>query len=338
MNRLLWLMVIWGLMLTGCRKELCYDHFDHTPGVYLDVKAEWEQVWERDYGCDWKNHWLSEWGYTYQEFSPQKSDGIGVVVYDNKGIYLEDHLPQDGGRFSLFAEGKYDMLFYNDDTEYIVYDNIHSFQDATATTRTAIRGGFSALHAEERTMNQPDMLYGCYLNEYQAERTTEYASLPLKMTPLVYTYYIRYEFAYGLQYVALARGAIAGMAEKVYLYDGHTGSDVATILFDCELKEYGVEAQVKSFGLPNYPGSYYSRIDDGDLRFALNLEVRLTNGEYKNFEFDITDQLKKQPRGGVIVLDRLVVTDEEGEAKNGIVIEVEGWGESIDITLPLNKN
>ena len=337
MKQMWWMMALWLVMLTGCRKELCYDHYNHAPGVYLDVEAQWEQVWELDYGCDWKNHWQSEWGYAYDDFSPQKPNGIGVVVYDNKGIYLEDHLAQDGGKFSLFAEGEYDMLFYNDDTEYIVYDNIHSLQNATATTRTAMRGGFRALHAEERTMNQPDMLYGYYLDEFQAERTAGYASLPVKMTPLVYTYYIRYEFSYGLQYVALARGAIAGMAEKVYLYDGHTGNDVATILFDCELKEYGAEAKVMSFGLPSYPGTYYNRTDDEEQNFMLNLEVRLTNGDYKTFEFDITDQLKNQPRGGVIVLDGLVVTDEEGEAKSGITVEVEDWGEYIDIPLDFDR-
>jgi len=336
MNRVWGLVLMLGLLLTGCRKDLCYDHPDHAPGVYLDVKAQWEQVWERDYGCDWKNHWVSEWGIAYEAFTPLKAGGIGVVVYEDEGIYLEDHLLQDGGKLTLLAEGKYDMLFYNDDTDYILYDNIHSLVDATATTRTAVRGGFSALHAEERTMNQPDMLYGYYLDEYQAERKVDYIPLPIKMTPLVYTYYIRYEFSDGLEYVALARGAIAGMAEKVYLYDGHTGDDVATILFDCQLKEFGAEAKVMSFGLPNYPGSYYNRTDDEEQNFMLNLEVRLTNGDYKTFEFDITDQLKNQPRGGVLVLNGLVITDEEGKPKNGITVEVEDWGEYIDIPLPLN--
>lgn len=336
MNRLLGLMLILVWLLTGCRKDLCYDHLDHAPGIYFDVKAQWEQKWEHDYGCNWKNNWQIDWKIAYEELNPKKALGIGVVVYGEEGIYLEDHLPQEGGKFTLLAEGKYDMLFYNDDTEYIVYDNKHSLVDATATTRTAMRGGFSALHAEERTMNQPDMLYGYYLNEYQAERTVDYTPLSVKMTPLVYTYYIRYEFSYGLKYVALARGAIAGMAEKVYLYDGHTGDDVATILFDCQLKDYGAEAQVMSFGLPNYPGRYYNRTDGDERNFMLNLEVRLTNGDYKTFEFDITEQLKSQPRGGVLVLDGLEVTDEEGKSKSGITVEVEDWGEYIDIPLPMN--
>lgn len=39
-----------------------------------------------------------------------------------------------------------------------------------------------------------------------------------------------FKFSKGLKYVALTRGALAGMAEKVYLNDGRTGSETATIL------------------------------------------------------------------------------------------------------------
>ena len=72
--------------------------------------------------------------------------------------------------------------------------------------------------------------------------------------------------------------------------------------------------------------------------YHLNLEVRLHNGAMKTFEFDVTDQVKAQPRGGVIIVsDGLVITDEEGAAgsDSGFDIDVEGWGDYIDIPLPL---
>jgi len=73
---------------------------------------------------------------------------------------------------------------------------------------------------------------------------------------------------------------------------------------------------VKSFGIPDYPGDHYG---DGtrttERSYHLNLEVRLHNGAMKTFEFDVTDQVKAQPRGGVIIVsDGLVITDEEGAA------------------------
>lgn len=112
-----------------------------------------------------------------------------------------------------------------------------------------------------------------------------------------------------------------------------------SVMFDCTLRDYGPEATVKSFGIPDYPGDHYG---DGtrttERSYHLNLEVRLHNGAMKTFEFDVTDQVKAQPRGGVIIVsDGLVITDEEGAAgsDSGFDIDVEGWGDYIDIPLPL---
>lgn len=225
------------------------------------------------------------------------------------------------------------LLFYNNDTEYIVFNDLTAVATASATTRTVSRGNFQKPHASERTMNQPDMLYGNYEENYETERTLEPVKLPVRMKPLVYTYLIRYEFKKGLQYVALARGALAGMAESVYLKDGHTGDETATILFDCTKEDYGAEVRVNTFGVPNYPGDHYIR---AERRFTLNLEVKLYNGKFKNFEFDVTDQVVGQPRGGVIVVDGIEISDKEGSEGSGAFDPtVEGWGDFIDIPLPI---
>lgn len=102
-------------------------------------------------------------------------------------------------------------------------------------------------------------------------KTLAPTELPVTLRPLVYTYMIRYEFESGQQYVALARGALAGMAETVYLNDGHTGETAATVMFDCTLEDYGAEALVQSFGVPDYPGEHYGRNGTDGRRYSLNL-------------------------------------------------------------------
>lgn len=64
----------------------------------------------------------------------------------------------------------------------------------------------------------------------------------------------------------------------------------------------------------------------------LNLEVRLKNGKVKNFDFDVTDQVHRQPRGGVIIVDNLVISGGEFE------VDVEDWGDYEDILLPIDDN
>ena len=69
----------------------------------------------------------------------------------------------------------------------------------------------------------------------------------------------------------------------------------------------------------------------------LTREVRLHNGKFKTFEFDVTDQLLGQPRGGVIVVDGIEIPDKEGTEGGGTFDpEVDKWGDYIDIPLPIN--
>lgn len=336
MNRVWGLVLMLGLLLTGCRKDLCYDHPDHAPGVYLDVKAQWEQVWERDYGCDWKNHWVSEWGIAYEAFNPKVPEGLRLRTYKEEQPLEVFNLEPEGELAMLKEEGTYSLLFHNNDTEYIVYDGLSVSTRATATTRTVSRSGFRSLHEGERTINPPDMLYGKYISEYVAEEKVGAELMDITMRPLVYTYYIRFEFAKGLEHVVKACGAIAGMAEKVYLYDGHTGEDAATILYDCQLTKTGVEAKVMTFGVPNYPGDHYNRTRDGGQPFMLSLEVLLKNGTTQSFDFDIAEQMKNQPRGGVLLINGIEVEMSEVSSGGGFDVDVEDWGDVVEIPLPLN--
>lgn len=325
------------VLCTACRKELCYTHDQHSESVKVEAAITWECEWERDYGHDWEHEWEADWHCRYDDLLPQAGEGVRVMVYREGGSYAEGNLSATGGRLPL-QEGRQSILFYNNDTEYLVFNNLTAVVSASATTRTLTRSSFQAMHGEERTINQPDELYGHYEEDYWAEPTLLPVQLPVRMQPLVYTYLVRYEFAKGLQHVALARGALAGMAGCVYLKDGHTEDDVATILYDCTLQDYGAEAQVKTFGAPNCPGDHYTRADGSSARFSLNLEVRLKNGKMKTFEFDVTSQVLDQPRGGVIVVEGLEVTDEEGAAGSGggFDTEVTDWGDYVDIPLPLN--
>ena len=329
-----------ALTLGSCCKDLCYDHDTHSFSVKVRVLPEWEQEWEREYDYNWEALWRDEWTREYDDLRPETADGIRALAYAEGSPRHENNLPAEGGRLAL-SEGMFDILFYNNDTEYIVFNDITTAATASATTRSITRGGFAALHAEERTVNQPDMLYGSFQEEYATQRTLEETQLPVTLRPLVYTYMVRFEFSHGQKYVALARGALAGMAESVYLNDGHTGPDAATVMFDCTVEPYGAEALVRSFGVPDYPGDHYNRAEGDDAptgrHYTLNLGVRLYNGKIKNFEFDVTGQVEGQPRGGIITVTGIEISDEEGlEGSGAFDVTVEGWGDYIDIPLPIS--
>ena len=234
--------------------------------------------------------------------------------------------------------GEHSLLLYNNDTEYIVFDDMNSFASAKATTRVRTRASYAGNpymgNAIENTVNAPDMLYGNYIENYTAERKTEVDELPVTMHPLVFTYLVRYEFSHGLEYVALARGALAGMAGAVWLNSGRTSEEAATILYDCTMEDFGAQACVHSFGIPDYPNENYTA--RAERCYGLNLEVRLKNGKVKSFDFDVTDQVAAQPQGGVIVVSGIEISDEDGtEGGSGFDVNVGDWGEYEDVELPL---
>ncbi|MDE6010588.1 MAG: DUF5119 domain-containing protein [Muribaculaceae bacterium] len=326
-------------MLESCRTEICYNHF-----ATVTFDFSWEQEWERDYGMAHSTSWNKDfYGFNYDEIRPGKAEWINLVRYALDGeVSSEKYFPTDGGEMMLDPKSDKSFLLYNGDTEYIVLTDMASLPDARATATTRTRTSISYIkekHPGVRSMNPPDILYSAYVSDVPEVPMHETHPLPVKLQPLVYTYVIRYEFEQGLEHVALARGAIAGMAESVYLRTGNTSDETAIILYDCDVKEYGCEARVRSFGVPGFPDKYYGRAADMEANdYTLNLEVMLNNGKTKEYNFDVADQLKKQPRGGVIKVSGIRIEPKEAEpdpVSSGFDVDLTSWGSGIDIDLPV---
>lgn len=342
MTKYAFLMVGVLAMFSSCEhKDLCFNHDEHAPKSEIRLDVQYEKEWQYTYenGVDWKNYptWPESFGMEYDALRPARPEGLRVQVYNADGSDEIINIAPQGDVVHM-RPGEHALLLYNNDTEYIVFNEMQSFASAKATTRTRTRStylGNSYVDTKsETTVNQPDMLYGSYIESYLAERSTEVDVIPVTMKPLVFTYLVRYEFSHGQEYVSLARGALAGMAGAVWLNSGRTSEEVATVLYDCTMEDFGAQALVRSFGIPDFPNKHYGT--RAQSRYALNLEIRLKNGKLKSFDFDVTDQVAAQPQGGVIIVKGIEISDEEGlEGGSGFEVNVEDWGDYEDIELPL---
>lgn len=330
-------MLLAFTLLTAChRSELCYDHYPKASMTF-----EWEREWERDYGMAHPTNWDAGYhGFGYDHLRPEIPEWVNLVKYMDNDPDGEHYLTAEGGDVVLSEEDNHSLLFYNGDTEYIVLSDIASLPDARASATPRSRSTISYImerHPGTRSANPPDVLYSAFMENIPNIRVHETTYLPVKMQPLVYTYVVRYEFECGIQHVSLARGALAGMAESVYLRDGHTSDESIIVLYDCDIKDYGCEAHVRSFGVPGFPDEYYGRNQrSADRPYTLNLEVMLTNGTTMEFNFDIADQLKNQPRGGVIRISGIRI--EDGAATppagdSGFDVDLSGWSQ-VDVDFP----
>ena len=324
--------------MSSCRKGLCYNHFRKAA-----ITLTWEQEWERDYGMNHSGTWdANHHGFDYHTLRPELPEGVTLISYKDNANPRETFMGIEGGDVNVEETSGHSFLFYNNDTEYIVLSDMASLTDARASTTTRSRSSLlymNSVYPMVRSTNPPDILYASYIDQVPDIQMHEERQLPVKMQPLVFTYLVRYEFEYGLERVALARGALGGMAESVYLRNGVTSENASIILYDCEVTSYGCRADVHSFGVPSFPDEYYGQSKSrGEQTYTLNLEVRLTSGSIMEFNYDITDQIEKQPRGGVITIKGIRIEDEQGQPAPGsgaFDVEVEGWGPHEDIILPV---
>ena len=292
------------VFLASCaHKELC---FDRPTGPEVCIVADYEREWQYTYtgGPDWAHYpgWRQDFGISYDSMLPGIPTGLRVQVYNSDGSNNILNIAPEGETVQMFP-GEHAILFYNNDTQSIVFDDMQSYASARATTRTRTRssyGGNPYMEGyDENTVGAPDMLYGNYIESYTVEQGDE-----------------------------------PGMASAVWLNSGRTSDEAATILYDCTVEDFGMQAFVRSFGIPGFPNEHYTTKSPNS--YSLNLEVRLKNGIIKSFDFDVTDQVAAQPQGGVIIVDGIEISDEEGESGgSGFDVDVDDWGEYEDIELPL---
>lgn len=333
------LMLLMLPILDACRSELCYNHYPA-----FDVQMEWEYEWERDYGMSHPLSWDAEhYGVAYDHLRPTTPEWVTMVRYAKDGTSSEKFIPPTGSQFKVDNAEVDAILFYNSDTEYLIFSDMASLTDARASATPRSRASLSymtGLYPNVRSTNPPDVLFSSYLEEVPVPQVHELSPVPAKMQPLVFTYLIRYEFDEGLEDVYLARGALGGMAESVYLKDGRTSDESAILLYDCTIENYGCEARVKSFGVPGFPDRYYGRMarDGDEQKFTLNLEVMLRNGKTFEYNFDVADQIKNQPKGGVITVSGIRIPENQREpdpVDSGFDVDVDNWGNNNIIDLPV---
>ena len=364
----LFVFMLSQLMYSCQHKDLCMDHY-HNANLLLEVR--WYLEWNLEYHIDWETQWNPNWKIDWTKVEPEEPDGVRLVVQPKDDLKYKQvyNLPPGGGPVEL-SPGVHSVLLYNNDTEYIIFEDAALSSAFTATTRARSRSPYSDNKPDEVTVNQPDFLFSSYEDEFEVdEKEFDEATgdviritVDVPMRPVVFSYIVRYEFKSGKEYVVDARGALSGMAGTVNLSSRRTLDDVVTVLYDkADISDYGVEAVIRSFGLCNfdpnpteeYPnGHFYSpdeidsrtgvsrqdrpRIDE-HTRNILTLELALKSGKVKTIEMDVTEQILKQPRGGVLVVKDIVVTPEEGEGNKGGGFDVgmNDWGNHEQIEIPM---
>lgn len=330
--------------LSSCERKPLYlqatGQVDVEVGVY-DIELQY--IW----GTEWVTEWQYEWDEAeYGAIGYTKPHGVRATIYglDNemhRDNFFTQNFGADGGRVSLLAGNWYDLLFYNNGTNYILFNTDESHSFYTATTRTSMRSNYSSDDTRAYVdMNQPEELFGCFMEkneislnpddyeiEYDEDGTTIYvyklnATLrPHTMIYLVQVIMLNNLNEKGERIVKGAKGlTLSGLASGTDLFTrlnnteriSLTTDDIKPLQTDRNLKlpdgtiEMGdiMATRMLTWGLPGIdPLAARSRNGDVEADSCyVGVGLTLSNNAVFTVQGNITEKIRKRPSGGVITL------------------------------------
>lgn len=303
----------------------------------VDFAAQYDRQWMIEHPTSpWAQDVLAANFRQYPILKPSLPTGLRSVIYRHEELPSIYNMPVHGDTVSVQA-GEHDILFFNNNTHYILFTRLDHWASAVATTLTQQRATYHGNPAielaegVERTASPPDMLFGHSVEAYHVENTDTMQRLHFMMKPLVFSYVIHFHITKGWEYLRKVRATLTGMAGGVWLHNSNTTDEAVTLLYDCQISDDGATGLVKTFGVP---GFVQGKSEWPTTRHGITLELWLTSGSLAIKHFDVTSQVHDQPQGGVVVVENIVVTPEEAappEHDSGFKPTVNPWGENTDI-------
>lgn len=307
-------------------------------GFNLKMNIEWELDWEKNSENNLSDNW-GEYGLEndYDFFRPRKPEGVAVFLYNGTpeaySFGRELHLPAAGGSFSIDYSTRA-ILFVNDDSDYVILNNLGSPYTVTATTGQHPNSSFNDLHKGEKSAKQPDILYGALIELTDEQISTGNIPEKVVLEPLAFSYVIRYDIGKNREHVLSATGALAGMAESVNLGDKSTSDSKSTYIFDSQLTQSGIVMQVMTFGVPSMEENSGSKANpDYSGQHDMRIALKLANGKTWTIDHDVTDQIAGQRKGGIITIANVDIPDDVVKGNSGFDTDVDDWDNSNDIPL-----
>ena len=323
--------------------------------VNLELDLDVDMIWQ----ADWETRWTFPWdAASCGSLGYEAPGSIRMHSYARNGngnIASEQVYNFTGTTGNIRAvAGLYDFLFYNNDSEAILFDTESSRYDVYAYTRTISPGlqlstpvrttsqklAGTKADAELKAENdpvvlQPDGFFSSFDPEhFISDDPADYELIDgryvihlagtLHPTDFIWLVQVRLLNNHGRVIGSAGGCALTGMAEGVDLKTGVTGEKAVTVpsdlLMDRSADPDLLGARIVSFGLPgcNAYDPQSVAAAPAECHFLV-LSVAYANGTYNNIHVDVTDQVRALPTGGVVSLE-IDVDDfppESGQEKPG---------------------
>lgn len=244
---------------------------------------------------------------------------------------VNEHQIEGNTLSARYKFGYYDILAWNevttlDGVQSLHFDETTSLDYVTAyTNQSMVQARHSPKH--QYAYYQPEFLFAGYAENffiskdtadydyYDSVRNVYVKRLSMTLDPRTYIYLTQVILRHNRGRISGIDGTavLQGMASKTNLNTGITNDDEIAVSYSQRMKtgkQWNNETvdiiggRLFTFGLCNLNPSRASRATarDSDIRNYLDLNVTFNNGIDSTFVFDVTDQVQKRYKGGIITI------------------------------------
>ncbi len=330
--------------------------------LQLDVYWDYTLIYGIDY--DWKAEWYYGWDDIDRQLFGELGYEMPSVFnirryYTNSQPYApHDQVSSDkinGTTFhGRYQWGFWDILVWNDintidGVQSLIFDEQTSLDYVTAYTNQTMRSTRYSAPLFTRSFWAPEPLFAAYdqaieINpnldgfEYDAVRGVYVKKLNMELHPLTYIYLTQVILHHNNGRIAASEGTsnLSGMARSVTLNNGQAGNDAITVYYEtllkknCDMKGENVDiigGRLLTFGICGLRPNAIHRADEikDANRHYMDVTVQFNNGMDSTIVFDVTNQVRKHYKGGVITveldLDTVPIPQRSGGSGFDAVVE-----------------
>lgn len=296
--------------------------------VEVNIDVELDSGWY--YGWDDKDKEIfGERNYVEPTAFQIRRYYTGDEAYAAHKTVLSDFIEGRTYRAS-YDWGFWDFLVWNnittlDGVQSLRFDEETSLDYVTASTGQTMNATRYQAPKYTRSFYQPEVLFAGYKQAmeidhdltgftYDAERQVWVKKLNVNLQPLTYIYLTQVIIHNNNGKITGVdgNGNLSGMAQSVNMNTGVAGSDAITVHYYVRLKnncdKLGekvdiIGGRLLTFGMCNVNGSRAEETYNDKVHHYMDVNMQFSNATDSTFVFDVTDQVRKKPRGGIITVE-----------------------------------
>ena len=317
--------VDYTLPLIDLNLEVYWD-YELSYGVYYDWRAEWFYGWDEA-----DKQLFGELGYTEPTVFNLRRYYTGEAPYTPHAYALSDKVY--GNTFhGRYEWGFWDLLVWNDinpidGVQSLNFDETTTLDQVTAYTNQSMRTTRYSAPRYTHAFYEPELLFAAYEQaihidpaldgfEYDEERNVYVKKLNMVLEPITYIYLTQVILHNNRGRIVSTDGSanLSGMARSVVLNTGIAGNDPITVYYNVRMKKdldkEGenvdiVGGRVITFGMCNINANRINRRADvlDEQHHYMDVTMQFNNGMDSTIVFDVTEQVRKRYKGGVITVE-----------------------------------